>query len=85
VSPIVATTTVRGPVRSMSPSCSSRRMASRTGVGLTESRSASPRSVIFSPGRSSPDPMASRTARYERSASVSLVSVLKVSRDIRPR
>ena len=58
---VLATTTVRGPIRSRSPSSSSRRIASRTGVALTPNRSARPRSVTLVPGSISPLPMALRT------------------------
>lgn len=57
-----ATRTERGPVRSMRRSCSSRRMASRTGVALMDNSSASPRSVTLWPRANSPDKMAPRRA-----------------------
>ncbi|WSG66831.1 hypothetical protein OHA68_39800 [Nonomuraea glycinis] len=63
-SPNSATRTDLGPVRSTRRSCSSRRNASRTGVALMLSDSASPRSVTFSPRSREPVTMASRMAAY---------------------
>ncbi len=57
------TASVLGVGRSTRPSCASRRSASRTGVALTPSRIASPRSVRRSPGRMRRVAIASLIAR----------------------
>ena len=53
----------RAETRSIRPSCSSRLRASRTGVALTFSRAARPRSVMRSPALNRPVAMPSRITR----------------------